>query len=161
MAGMDDMSMQGNGLFAGLSDGYGNYSFGMNNDMIDLCIDEPAKRLFQQARNQQAQGSGHQRLGSGQYSANSEIAKTIRERQVQAGLPDTTTNMLPHEEPKPFRCPVIGCEKAYKNQNGLKYHKSVSTFEPWLDEAANVSPARSQQSETTRKRRRNFFHCQS
>jgi transcription factor SFP1 len=25
------------------------------------------------------------------------------------------------EEHKPFRCPVIGCEKAYKNQNGLKY----------------------------------------
>ncbi|KAB2571827.1 Transcription factor SFP1 [Lasiodiplodia theobromae] len=24
---------------------------------------------------------------------------------------------------KPFKCPVIGCEKAYKNQNGLKYHK--------------------------------------
>jgi transcription factor SFP1 len=24
------------------------------------------------------------------------------------------------EEHKPFRCPVIGCEKAYKNQNGLK-----------------------------------------
>jgi transcription factor SFP1 len=28
------------------------------------------------------------------------------------------------EEHKPFRCPVIGCEKAYKNQNGLKYHKT-------------------------------------
>jgi hypothetical protein len=25
------------------------------------------------------------------------------------------------KEHKPFRCPVIGCEKAYKNQNGLKY----------------------------------------
>ena len=32
---------------------------------------------------------------------------------------------LPQED-KPFKCPVIGCEKAYKNQNGLKYHKSVS-----------------------------------
>ena len=29
------------------------------------------------------------------------------------------------EEAKPFRCPVVGCEKAYKNQNGLKYHKTV------------------------------------
>ncbi|KAH8880079.1 hypothetical protein GQ53DRAFT_670680 [Thozetella sp. PMI_491] len=28
------------------------------------------------------------------------------------------------EEPKPYKCPVIGCEKAYKNQNGLKYHKA-------------------------------------
>ncbi|KAK9494554.1 hypothetical protein V1508DRAFT_412753 [Lipomyces doorenjongii] len=24
---------------------------------------------------------------------------------------------------KPYKCPVIGCEKAYKNQNGLKYHR--------------------------------------
>lgn len=26
-------------------------------------------------------------------------------------------------EHKPYKCPVIGCEKTYKNQNGLKYHK--------------------------------------
>ena len=126
MAGMDDMTMQQN-LFSGLPDGFGNFGgFGANSDMIDLCIDEPAKRLFQQARNNNGQNSAHQRLGSGQYGANSDIARTIRERQLQAGLPDTTTNIQPHEEPKPFRCPVIGCEKAYKNQNGLKYHKSVS-----------------------------------
>ena len=25
---------------------------------------------------------------------------------------------------KPFKCPVRGCDKAYKNQNGLKYHKA-------------------------------------
>jgi len=24
---------------------------------------------------------------------------------------------------RPYRCKVIGCDKAYKNQNGLKYHK--------------------------------------
>lgn len=28
-----------------------------------------------------------------------------------------------NEEYKPFKCPVIGCEKTYKNQNGLKYHR--------------------------------------
>lgn len=127
MASMDDMSMQ-NPLFG--SDAFGgNFGYGMNNDMIDLCIDEPAKRLFQQngrPAQQQNGASVHSRLGSGQYGANSDIARTIRERQVAAGLPDTTTNIAPHEEPKPFRCPVIGCEKAYKNQNGLKYHKSVS-----------------------------------
>ncbi|KAJ4520504.1 Transcriptional regulator of ribosomal biogenesis proteins [Exophiala dermatitidis] len=129
MSGMDDMSMQGNPLFNGLPNGFGNFGFGMNNDMIDLCIDEPAKRLFSpgnQGMNagQNGQQSVQSRLGSGQYGPNSEIARTIRERQAAAGLPDTTTNILPHEEPKPFRCPVIGCEKAYKNQNGLKYHKS-------------------------------------
>jgi transcription factor SFP1 len=125
MAGMDDMSMQQNALFSGLQDGLGNFGFGSNSDMIDLCIDEPAKRLFQQGRSDSGQNVAHQRLGSGQYGADSDIARTIRERQIQAGLPDTTTNIMPHEEPKPFRCPVIGCEKAYKNQNGLKYHKSV------------------------------------
>lgn len=26
-------------------------------------------------------------------------------------------------EHKPFKCPVIGCDKTYKNQNGLKYHR--------------------------------------
>ena len=125
LSGMDDMSVS-NAMFQGIPDGFGNFGYGMNNDMIDLCIDEPAKRLFQQGRPGQPQGAAHQRLGSGQYGANSDIAKTIRERQVAAGLPDTNVPMMPHEEPKPFRCPVIGCEKAYKNQNGLKYHKSVS-----------------------------------
>lgn len=31
--------------------------------------------------------------------------------------------VMENEEFKPFKCPVIGCEKAYKNQNGLKYHR--------------------------------------
>lgn len=26
-------------------------------------------------------------------------------------------------EHRPFKCPVIGCDKTYKNQNGLKYHR--------------------------------------
>lgn len=132
MAQMDDLSMA-NPMFG--NDGFGGgFGFGMNNDMIDLCIDEPAKRLFQQTRPTQGQNgnAAHTRLGSGQYGPNSDIARTIRERQVAAGLPDTTTNIAPHEEPKPFRCPVIGCEKAYKNQNGLKYHKSVSCLSPGM-----------------------------
>ena len=31
------------------------------------------------------------------------------------------STMEEEEKHKPFRCPVIGCEKAYKNQNGLKH----------------------------------------
>ncbi|EDO19359.1 hypothetical protein Kpol_1002p4 [Vanderwaltozyma polyspora DSM 70294] len=31
--------------------------------------------------------------------------------------------VMDHEEHKPFKCPVLGCDKTYKNQNGLKYHK--------------------------------------
>ena len=133
MDGLDDLSIQNLALYNGLPTGMGGYGFGMNNDMIDLCIDEPSKRLFSSGTQGMTQAQIQQqiqnRLGTGQYGANSELAKTIRERQIAAGLPDTTTNMLPHEEPKPFRCPVIGCEKAYKNQNGLKYHKSVSGCE--------------------------------
>lgn len=31
--------------------------------------------------------------------------------------------VIEREELKPFKCPVIGCDKTYKNQNGLKYHR--------------------------------------
>lgn len=31
--------------------------------------------------------------------------------------------VMENEEYKPFKCPVIGCDKNYKNQNGLKYHR--------------------------------------
>ena len=94
------------------------------NDMLGLYIDDPAKRLYTQDGGA-TQPYAHFRLGNAQYGPNSEIARRIREQQMKAGLSDTTSG-LHGEEPKPFRCPVIGCEKAYKNQNGLKYHKSVS-----------------------------------
>lgn len=32
--------------------------------------------------------------------------------------------MVDRSENKPYKCPVIGCEKTYKNQNGLKYHRA-------------------------------------
>ena len=102
------------------------YGYGSGTEMQDLCIDEPAKRLYSPGGGlSNAPHSNHQRLGSAQYGPNSDIARRIREQQVRAGLPDTMSG-LNNEEPKPFRCPVIGCEKAYKNQNGLKYHKAVS-----------------------------------
>lgn len=31
--------------------------------------------------------------------------------------------VMENDEYKPFKCPVIGCDKTYKNQNGLKYHR--------------------------------------
>lgn len=113
LGNMDDMSMQGfNGMGMNGMNGFGNnFGFGASNDMIDLCIDEPAKRLFQTSTSSNTQQAIHQRLGSGQYGPNSEIAKRIREQQIAAGLPDTMNNLMPHEEPKPFRCPVIGCGK--------------------------------------------------
>ena len=109
----------------------GGYGYGNGNDMVDLCIDQPAKRLFSPngGFNPPPQQHAQLRLGTGQYGPNSELARRIREQQMMAGLPDTASG-LDGQEPKPFRCPVIGCEKAYKNQNGLKYHKSVSRSPP-------------------------------
>jgi len=102
----------------------GYHDFGNGRDMLDLCIDEPAKRLFQYNGGQKPakQTPSASQLGDGQYGENSELARTIREQQRIAGVPDPQTE---GGVPKPFHCPVIGCEKAYKNQNGLKYHKAV------------------------------------
>ena len=98
------------------------YDLGNGHDMLDLCIDEPAKRLFHNSNKKYAKQSSSSQLGDGQYSENSELARTIREQQRLAGVPDPQAD---GGVPKPFHCPVIGCEKAYKNQNGLKYHKAV------------------------------------
>lgn len=122
MSGFGDLSMQGN---MGHPPSF-NVLTG-NNDMVDLCIDEPAKRLYSPNGGFGGNSSqAHMKLGNSQYTANSDVARRIREQQLLAGVPDTSAGMMTHEEPKPFRCPVIGCEKAYKNQNGLKYHKTVS-----------------------------------
>lgn len=122
-----NMQLGGNQQFMqGNDHGLGGFGYGNGNDMLDLCIDEPAKRLFSPNGGfNNPQQYAQFRLGTGQYGPNSELARRIREQQMMAGLPDTASG-LNGEEPKPFRCPVIGCEKAYKNQNGLKYHKSVS-----------------------------------
>jgi transcription factor SFP1 len=104
---------------------FSNFAFAGGRDLGDLCIDDPAKLLSKpSAGNQQAAITS--KLGDAQYGPDSEVARNIRERQMKAGLADTVTGLAQGEEPKPFRCPVIGCEKAYKNQNGLKYHKLVS-----------------------------------
>ena len=122
MGGFGDLSMQNNTMGQNQNQ-FGRFN-GNNNDMVDLCIDEPAKRLFSPSGGM-GSPNAHFKLSGAQYGPNSDIARRIREQQLLAGVPDTTV-ILPNEEPKPFRCPVIGCEKAYKNQNGLKYHKAVS-----------------------------------
>ncbi|TQS38087.1 hypothetical protein Golomagni_01416 [Golovinomyces magnicellulatus] len=110
--------------FSGLS-----YPYSLRPDNIngDYCIDEPAKRLYspngftslrlhQLAQLNQSQGGLHQ---------NDTMLHTQNMQQTMAlGHAHTAAMMMASEEHKPFRCPVIGCEKAYKNQNGLKYHKT-------------------------------------
>lgn len=131
VGGFNDISMQSTPM-PGNQSQFGNYGGG--NDMLDLCIDEPAKRLFRPGggfnKSQQLGQGPPFKLGTSHYGPNSDLAQHIREQQKLAGVPDVTVCMRPDEEPKPFRCPVIGCEKAYKNQNGLKYHKSVSIRGP-------------------------------
>jgi len=113
----------------------GNMNFGYpfsGNDLgIDLCIDEPAKRLYSPNggfANQRALQQQFSQFGLGQGQAplqnNQELMRYARHQQMMAmqgmGNPQAAM-MMAQEEHKPFRCPVIGCEKAYKNQNGLKY----------------------------------------
>ena len=129
LGNLGNMNMGNMQYMQNQNQGYGAYDFGNDNGMGDYCIDEPAKRLFSlnggfNQPQQPAQPTSATQLGDGQYSENSELAKTIREQQKLAGVPDPSAD---GGVPKPFHCPVIGCEKAYKNQNGLKYHKSVST----------------------------------
>ena len=112
------------GIDAQYPQGLDNYNgLGLNNVGTGLgeseqqFIDQPAKRLYSRPGGQ----------STNDPSANAtEIAKMMRERQIAAGIPGAGAAVgFPGEEHKPFRCPVIGCEKAYKNQNGLKYHKQV------------------------------------
>ncbi|KAK5663501.1 hypothetical protein OQA88_3931 [Cercophora sp. LCS_1] len=97
-------------------------------------IDEPAKRLYspggttqmtsqQRAFDQQLQLQ--QQLQQSLQSLNLDLSQLPPGTDPAMILQQMTALMMPpNEEPKPFRCPVIGCEKAYKNQNGLKYHKT-------------------------------------
>ncbi|KAI7708466.1 hypothetical protein KC322_g5057 [Hortaea werneckii] len=81
---------------------------------VSGTIDDPAKRLL-------SKQGGNKGFPNPAFAQNSELAKRIRETQLLNGL--AGVGGFVGEEIKPFKCPVIGCEKAYKNQNGLKYHK--------------------------------------
>jgi transcription factor SFP1 len=113
-----------------------NFPFGMGTDSLslDLCIDEPAKRLYSPNgyNNQRLQQQFAQfGLGQGQFSNNNDLMMAYRQQQLMAmnavGNPQAAAMVL-GEEHKPFKCPVIGCEKAYKNQNGLKYLFQIIEF---------------------------------
>lgn len=97
-------------------------NFNLGNDMSSGTIDEPAKRLLSK------QGFGGIKTGmpNSQFATTSELAKRLRDQQAMQGFGAAGLAGFGSEEVKPFKCPVIGCEKAYKNQNGLKYHKQVS-----------------------------------
>ena len=92
----------------------------------EMCIDEPAKRLYTPG----GYGITAAQMQHLKYSIGGEMPQ--RPTQTNQNPPGRVGGVqgLPigGVEDKPFKCPVVGCEKAYKNQNGLKYHKAVSTL---------------------------------
>ncbi|EKG18163.1 Zinc finger C2H2-type protein [Macrophomina phaseolina MS6] len=126
--GMNAQMMQGNNM------DFGNMGFNANGyDGFDGTIDQPAKRLY----SKQGGGLTPQQLQfalrQGKLGTDSELAKQLRAQQLLMA----NGGMFPGEEIKPFKCPVIGCEKAYKNQNGLKYHKQHGHQNQQLKENAD------------------------
>ncbi|KAF4542376.1 Transcription factor SFP1 [Lasiodiplodia hormozganensis] len=126
--GMNAQMMQGNNM------DFGNMGFNQNGyDCVDGTIDQPAKRLY----SKQGGGLTPQQLQfalrQGKLGTDSELAKQLRASQLIMA----NGGIFPGEEIKPFKCPVIGCEKAYKNQNGLKYHKQHGHQNQQLKENAD------------------------
>ncbi|KAI0392785.1 hypothetical protein F5Y17DRAFT_467309 [Xylariaceae sp. FL0594] len=126
---------------SGMSDNLNNVVDNSSLDFMDLSaavgtlnssalseyfIQDPAKRLYspngtsanqQRALQQQMAQYG---LDQSQFP---NITDPTHLAALQRAIANPETFTMPPEEDKPFKCPVIGCEKAYKNQNGLKYHK--------------------------------------
>jgi transcription factor SFP1 len=111
-----------------LMDGFdfNNLNFGLPTDLGGLTIHDPAKQLSSKngtLDNAQMQFA----FNNGQYALNDEeINRVLNQQHFPGGIPSSALGFPGHEEKK-YKCPVIGCEKAYKNQNGLKYHKQVSS----------------------------------
>lgn len=131
----DYTSFPMNTTFTGFNFGYGGNDMG-----LDLCIDNPAKQLFSPNggggtfdQRRMAQTFANFGLGQGQHTNNQQLMKAFRQQQIlqlnngmgnmsdMAAMANLANMGMIPEEHKPFKCPVIGCEKAYKNQNGLKY----------------------------------------
>lgn len=117
MDGMDEdlpgMPMGGNMELNGTN--FGDVNFGNTNPNPEFCINDPGKHLFSPGgalTNQQRVLQQHLiQLGFDPSQPNSAANKALMAKFGSLMVP---------EEHKPFKCPVIGCEKAYKNQNGLK-----------------------------------------
>ncbi|KAI0178916.1 hypothetical protein GGR52DRAFT_579019 [Hypoxylon sp. FL1284] len=94
-------------------------------NLSEYFIDDPAKRLYSPNGGPANQRALQQQMA--QYGLDASQFGNITDPNHLAALQRAIANpdslIIPPEEDKPFKCPVIGCEKAYKNQNGLKYHK--------------------------------------
>ena len=130
-AGDDSFGQTSNGMPTPVS---GVPHFGIGNAIgsgaSGMCIDHPAKSLFghdgdagrclgQRPPERPSSQRSRQRRSAKANRQDGETGSSKRSKaQASAANGD--------EECRPFRCPVVGCEKSYKNQNGLKYHRTVS-----------------------------------
>lgn len=115
IGGLNGLNMSQFGL--GFGNGNGN---NVNNNFG--TISDPGKQLF-------SPGGGNiltpEQQNMQQQFAQFGIDVTMLPQGTDMqGLLQQLSPLAIQEEHKPFKCPVIGCEKAYKNQNGLKYHKT-------------------------------------
>ncbi|CAN8100905.1 unnamed protein product [Discula destructiva] len=100
--------------------GFGNGTNNMNNFGT---ISDPGKQLF-------SPGGGNNMMTPEQQNVQQLLQQfgvdlnNVPPGTDLQGLLQQLSPLAIQEEHKPFKCPVIGCEKAYKNQNGLKYHKT-------------------------------------
>ena len=61
-----------------------------------------------------------------QATASAATLAAIQAAAANAAFPDASTptgRIWVPNNAKPFKCPIPGCDKAYKQQNGLKYHR--------------------------------------
>ncbi|KAH3660360.1 hypothetical protein OGAPHI_006946 [Ogataea philodendri] len=63
------------------------------------------------------------RAGSPRQFAMDEDEDMDEDNEVCIDDPARHLYVMEQGESRPFKCPVIGCDKNYKNQNGLKYHR--------------------------------------
>jgi transcription factor SFP1 len=112
-----NMNMNGSGL---------GFNFANGNGLLGMgTIDDPAKRLYSPGGTTPVVNQRRvfeQQIQQQLQQLNLDPTQLPPGTDPQLLLQHMTALMMPPvEEPKPFKCPVIGCEKAYKNQNGLKY----------------------------------------
>jgi transcription factor SFP1 len=109
-----------------------NYDFSINQalqqELVGLTIHDPANRLATGNTPLDLQQQLQLTMNNAGLSADADPNIALQQAPLSAGLAPSVL-AFPGQEEKKYRCPVIGCEKAYKNQNGLKYHKGVSRFE--------------------------------
>lgn len=117
-----------------------NNHFNMNLNPISHNLNNtirqnnPIPNNLNQIQNHQQQGTPqqihpqqvhHQALSFQNMQSGTDSRASGRNDEDSMYIDDPARHLyvMENNEYKPYKCPVIGCEKTYKNQNGLKYHR--------------------------------------